>query len=45
LLRSKQTIQCAALNNMSFNVQPWSKYWHTFWLSKPFGLDKAFIST
>jgi len=24
---------------MSFNVRPWSREQHTFWLSKPFGLD------
>ena len=24
---------------MSLNVRPWSRQWHTFWLSKPFGLD------
>jgi len=24
-----------------FNVLPWSRHWHTFWLSKSFGLDIA----
>ena len=26
---------------MSFRVRPWPRQWHTFWLSKPFGLDIA----
>jgi len=26
---------------MSFSVRPWSRQWHNFWLSKPFGLDIA----
>ena len=26
---------------MSFNVRPWVRQWHNFWLSKPFRLDIA----
>jgi len=26
---------------MSFNVRPWPRQWHNFWLSKPFGLNIA----
>jgi len=34
-------MQCAALINMSFNVQPWLRYKYNFWLRKPYGLDMA----
>jgi len=27
--------------NMSFNVRPWFRWRHSFWPSKPFGLDIA----
>ena len=30
---------------MSCNVQPWSRQWHTFWLSKLFRLDIAVVDT
>ena len=26
---------------MSFSVRPWLRYWHNYWLSKPFELDIA----
>ena len=33
------------LSNMSFNVRPWSRQWHIFWLSKPFGLDTTALES